>query len=171
MARLQSEVFLHERYFSRHERPHERCSEISPKILSLYFAGQKIPQNSCQISRKSSLPPPQQKTSPTSFCRRAGRMISGGTAASGSDQIIRARQAVLRTKAKLSSSDFHTSIGTSGHFQPRQGTEICNFGVPSPLEALQWIFCFFSSMYVQISKSKPLPEKRGILFLRSDLAL
>ena len=38
----------------------------------------------------------------------------------------------------------------------RQGTEICNFGAPSPLEALHWIFCFFSSIYVQLSKTSPL---------------
>ena len=38
----------------------------------------------------------------------------------------------------------------------RQGTEICNFGAPSPLEALHWIFCFFSSIYVQFSKTSPL---------------
>ena len=40
--------------------------------------------------------------------------------------------------------------------RPRQGTEICNFGAPSPLEALHWIFCFFSSIYVQFSKTSPL---------------
>ena len=43
----------------------------------------------------------------------------------------------------------------SGHVRPRQGTEICNFGAPSPLEALHWIFCFFSSIYVQFSKTSP----------------
>ena len=44
----------------------------------------------------------------------------------------------------------------SGRVRPRQGTEICNFGAPSPLEALHWIFCFFSSFYVQYSKTSPL---------------
>ena len=44
----------------------------------------------------------------------------------------------------------------SGQVRPRQGTEICNFGAPSPLEALHWIFCFFSSIYVQFSKTSPL---------------
>ena len=44
----------------------------------------------------------------------------------------------------------------SGHVRPRQGTEICNFGPPSPLEALHWIFCFFSSIYVQFSNTSPL---------------
>ena len=29
---------------------------------------------------------------------------------------------------------------------------ICNFGAPSPLETLRWIFCFFSSIYVQFSR-------------------
>ena len=44
----------------------------------------------------------------------------------------------------------------SGQVRPRQGTEICNFGAPSPLEALHWIFCFSSSIYVQFSKTSPL---------------
>ena len=43
----------------------------------------------------------------------------------------------------------------SGQVRPRQGTEICNFGAPSPLEALHWIFCFLSSIYVQFSKTSP----------------
>ena len=38
----------------------------------------------------------------------------------------------------------------SGQVRPRQGTEICNFGAPSPLEALHWIFCFFSSILCAI---------------------
>ena len=44
----------------------------------------------------------------------------------------------------------------SGQVRPRQGTEICNFGAPSPLEALHWIFCFFSGIYMQFSKTSPL---------------
>ena len=44
----------------------------------------------------------------------------------------------------------------SGQVRPRQGTEICNFGAPSPLDALRWIFGFFSSIYVQFSKTSPL---------------
>ena len=44
----------------------------------------------------------------------------------------------------------------SGQVRPRQGTEICNFGAPSPLEALHWIFCAFSPLYVQFSKTSPL---------------
>ena len=47
-------------------------------------------------------------------------------------------------------------IKWSGQVRPRQGTEICNFGAPSPLEALHWIFCFFSSIYVQFRKTSPL---------------
>ena len=43
----------------------------------------------------------------------------------------------------------------SGPVRPRQGTEICNFGAPSPLEALHWIFCSFSRFYVQFSKKSP----------------
>ena len=44
----------------------------------------------------------------------------------------------------------------SRQVRPRKGTEICNFGAPSPLEALHWIFCFFSSFYVHFSKTSPL---------------
>ena len=58
------------------------------------------------------------------------------------------RNANTNTASNLSPS--------SGHVRPRQGTEICNFGAPAPLEALHWIFCFFSSTYVQFSKTSPL---------------
>ena len=51
---------------------------------------------------------------------------------------------------------FVADLIVSGHVRPRQGTEICNFGALSPLEALHWIFCFFSSIYVQFSKTSPL---------------
>ena len=47
-------------------------------------------------------------------------------------------------------------VEVSGHVRPRQGTETCNFGAPSPLEALHWIFCFFSRFSVQFSKTSPL---------------
>ena len=47
-------------------------------------------------------------------------------------------------------------LNYSGQVRPRQGTEICNFGAPSPLKALHWIFCLFSSIYVQFSKTSPL---------------
>ena len=53
-------------------------------------------------------------------------------------------------------SDNYRHPQKSGQVRPRQGTEICNFGAPSPLEALHWIFCFFSSIYVQFSKASPL---------------
>ena len=43
----------------------------------------------------------------------------------------------------------------SGQVRPRQGTEICNFGATSPLEALHWIFCFSSSIYVQLVRRAP----------------
>ena len=44
----------------------------------------------------------------------------------------------------------------SGQVRPRQGTEFCNFGAPSPLEALHRIFCFVFSLYVQFSRTSPL---------------
>ena len=46
-------------------------------------------------------------------------------------------------------------VSGSGHVRPRQATEICNFGAPSPLEALHWIFCFFSRFSVQFGKTSP----------------
>ena len=67
---------------------------------------------------------------------------------------------------KISTSSLHINVQnnrhscsptrSSGHVRPREGTEICNFRAPSPLEALHWIFCFFSSIYVQFSKTSPL---------------
>ena len=48
------------------------------------------------------------------------------------------------------------ALKKSGQVRPQQGTEICNFGAPSPLEALRWIFCLFSIIYVQLSKTSPL---------------
>ena len=56
----------------------------------------------------------------------------------------------------MKSKSGQNQIQISGQVRPRQGTEICNFGAPSPLEALHWIFCFFSSIYVQFSKTSPL---------------
>ena len=53
-------------------------------------------------------------------------------------------------------SEIKSNFKFSGQVRPPQGTEICNFGAPSPLEALHWIFCFFSSVYVQFSKTSPL---------------
>ena len=38
----------------------------------------------------------------------------------------------------------------------RSGTEICNFGAPSPLEAPLDFLLFLSSIYVQFSKTSPL---------------
>ena len=42
----------------------------------------------------------------------------------------------------------------SGRVRPRQGTEICNFGAPSPLHlclsSLQWIFCPYLQVYCVI---------------------
>ena len=40
----------------------------------------------------------------------------------------------------LRGSLFSSEKFSSGQVRPRQGTEICNFGAPSPLEALHWIF-------------------------------
>ena len=44
----------------------------------------------------------------------------------------------------------------TSNVRPQQWKEICNLGSPSPLEALHWIFCSFSSIYVQFSKTSPL---------------
>ena len=44
----------------------------------------------------------------------------------------------------------------SGQVRPRQGTEICNFGAPSPWRLSTGFFCFFSSIYVQFSKTSSL---------------
>ena len=75
VAVLQNEVsrkiFFEARFFSR-----KISSEIFPEMFEpLFFVGQKIPQNSRQISGKISLPEIKKK-SPTSFCRGAGRTVS-----------------------------------------------------------------------------------------------
>ena len=53
----------------------------------------------------------------------------------------------------------HSPVSLNSRFRGSgqvRRTEICNFGAPSPLEALHWIFWFFSSIYVQFSKTSPL---------------
>ena len=48
---------LARKIFSSHKYSHEKCSEITPKCLSLYFMGpKKHPAKSCQISCKIFLP-------------------------------------------------------------------------------------------------------------------
>ena len=44
----------------------------------------------------------------------------------------------------LDFSKLETQLQESGRVRPRQGTEICNFGAPSPLD----FFCFFSSIFL-----------------------
>ena len=51
--------------------------------------------------------------------------------------------------------NFQIKLLNSGPIRPRQGTEIYNFGAPSPLEALHWLFCSFSRFYLQFSKKSP----------------
>ena len=51
---------------------------------------------------------------------------------------------------------FRKAPDTQGTFDHDKGQKSANFGAPSPLEALHWIFCFFSSLYVQFSKTSPL---------------
>ena len=63
MARLQNEVGTKD-FYSRHEFSHEKCSEI---VEPLFGESEKF--------HKISLPK-SKKNSPTSFCRRAGRIIS-----------------------------------------------------------------------------------------------
>ena len=51
---------------------------------------------------------------------------------------------------------------TQDTFDHDKGTEICNYGAPSPLEALHWIFCSFSRFYVQFSKKSPRKSGESI---------
>ena len=43
----------------------------------------------------------------------------------------------------------------SGQVRPRQGTEICNFGAPSPLEALHNIFCVSPGSLCNLVRQAP----------------
>ena len=54
------------------------------------------------------------------------------------------------TARSLLLADMSQYIGQSesGQVRPRQGTEICNPGAPSPLEALHWIYCAFSPVFM-----------------------
>ena len=88
VARLQSE-FCTKDFFRATNFLTKNAPKISPKFLSLCSVGQKkSPENSLQISHKIfqiSLRKIQ-KNSPTSFCRSAGRRVSGR---------VRPRQGVL----------------------------------------------------------------------------
>ena len=52
-----------------------------------------------------------------------------------------------------------TTLTHSGRVRPRQGTEICNFGAPSPLiyfwNFLQWIIFFFLQVFCLIEEIAP----------------
>ena len=57
--------------------------------------------------------------------------------------VVLSRHPPRQTKPKRGDS---FSGYRSGQVRPRQGTEICNFGAPSPLEVLHWIFSSFSDV-------------------------
>ena len=63
---------------------------------------------------------------------------------------------VARLQSELCTKDFLSYKILLRKVRPRQGTEICNLGAPSPLEALHWIFLLFPSVYVQFRKTSPL---------------
>ena len=63
----------------------------------------------------------------------------------------------LRTRILRTRGFFWNLKGfDSGRVRPRQGTEICDFGAPSPLDFFfyffQWIFLLFSRFTVQLSE-------------------
>ena len=70
MACLQSEFCTNLSLLS-YEFSNEKCSEISPIILSLSFVGKKCPQKTHQMSLQKIT-----NNSPTRFCRSAGRSLS-----------------------------------------------------------------------------------------------
>ena len=48
---MSAERFWHELFFLSYEFSYENAPKFSPKLLSLYFVGEKNPANSRQISR------------------------------------------------------------------------------------------------------------------------
>ena len=156
---------MHERFFSSHEFfLTKNAPKFSPKFLSLCSVGQtKSRENSLQISHQNfqiSLRKIK-KNSPTSFCRSAGRTSRVQLSSEKSQHLSRVggKEGGPQKRGPGSPEVCGTIAReekTPGQVRPRQGTEICNFGAPSPLEALHWIFCFFSSIYVQFSKTSPL---------------
>ena len=69
------------------------------------------------------------------------------------NRTIRFAPPLCRCPMYFSRETMLSSENESGQVRPRQGTEICNFGAPSPLD----FFCFFSNyIYVQFSKTSPL---------------
>ena len=65
---------LHERFCLNDKISHEKCSETVPEILEPLFCGsEKTPKIRTKFPAK--FPPKNQKNSPTSFCRSAGRTI------------------------------------------------------------------------------------------------
>ena len=62
-------------FFSRHEKSHEKCSEIFPTCLSLYLVGLKNPAKFPPNFLQNSAPPKKipKKKSTMSFCRSVGR--------------------------------------------------------------------------------------------------
>ena len=89
-----------------------------------------------------------------------GKLLSG-------DQFVH-----NRTNGYVRTSQCLESVISSGHLRPRQGTEICNFGAPAPLDFflnifLQWIFFLFLQVfYVVWQGDRPktwrkLPDSRA----------
>ena len=52
-------------------------------------------------------------------------------------------------------------LRSSGQVRPRQGTEICNFGAPSPLEALHWIFAFSPVFMCNLVRRAPESSEKS----------
>ena len=61
---------------------------------------------------------------------------------------------------QLSPHGVPSACRSQDKFDHDKGQKSASSGRGSPLEALHWIFCFFSSIYVQFSKTNPTnPEK------------
>ena len=88
----------------------KNAPKFSPKVLSLYFVGQKnSPQNSFQISRKISLPK-MKKKSPTSFCRGTGRRNCARKCLNSKGSMARKTRKRIRTTIWKVSENVKTSL-------------------------------------------------------------
>ena len=109
---------------------------FSRRIFSPHFCGKKCPEKSSRKIPGKSLQNLNKKNPPAHFCRGAQ-----------GKNLLRKKYLTSQGLKKMTFAGYFNS----GRLRPRQGTEICNFGVPSPLDFflnfLRWIFFPFLEVY------------------------
>ena len=157
VRKVAEQKFQHSLHFLSELCP-QSCSELSPKCLRPFRA--LFPR------KRRPLKIHQEECPPSSFIRRKIHKCcverrQSKNLAPNTPKICTAPFELVEihrsnTPKSAPRAGVMTSHTGSGQVRPRQGTEICNFGGAVSLEALHWIFCFFSSVYVQFSKTSLL---------------